>query len=130
MADDQMAAGPQALGESGEQALLGRLVEIDHHVAAEDHVEPDIGADRPVVRQQVDLPKRDLFAQTRFDFVVFPVRATAPQEILAQQGRRDRGDALAVVDGVLGVGEDIGIDVRRQLPDVPTSLVPPTLRPA
>src|ERR1051325_755024 len=49
MADEEVAARDQAFGETLHQPLLLLLVEIDHHVAAEDGVE----VAQPVVVLQV-----------------------------------------------------------------------------
>src|SRR5579871_543765 len=45
------------------EALLGRLIEVDDHVPAEDDIELEPRTERPAIVQQIDLPKRDVIAQ-------------------------------------------------------------------
>ena len=65
MANDQVTAGAKPGQQVVHDAGLGFRVEVDHHVAQEDHVElADIGVDRV---HQVDLLEAGSLAQFRRD---------------------------------------------------------------
>src|SRR5260370_7572836 len=77
MADKQIAAGREAWGESVDQFRACGLVEIDHHVAAKDHVERLSMVERLNQIQAVEL---DHVADGRFDAIpAFPAVRTAQQ---------------------------------------------------
>ena len=81
MAEEQIAARRQQIGVALEQPPLGRLVEIDHHVAAEDRVER--AAHRPGM-QQVQRLDGDQFAQARMH-AGEPFELAAPAQHPARQ---------------------------------------------
>ena len=60
MTDEEMPARPQVLDQASHHLTLGVGVEVDHHVAQEDHVEQAQIRQRAV---QVDLLETDALAQ-------------------------------------------------------------------
>ena len=106
--DEQPSVGPQDVGESVEQSALGRFVEIDDDIAAEDHVK--CAAHRPGV-EKVQLIEHDQrFEGLRhLDRVVIDLR----DELMAQRSR-DRFGALAVVAAGLRGRDHVRIDIGRQ----------------
>ena len=64
MADDQIAAGMQLADQLADNLTLGRVVEVDHHIAQEDHMELADLRDRLV---QVDLAEFGVLTQIGID---------------------------------------------------------------
>ncbi|GAE49014.1 hypothetical protein XPU_0546 [Xanthomonas arboricola pv. pruni str. MAFF 311562] len=92
-----------------QDAALGRLVEIDHHVAAEQR---RVRAADIVTRcQQVQLAVFDELAQRRDDPALALVGAAAALEVLALDRCIQRGDAVDGVDAARGGFQHLGVDV-------------------
>ena len=83
--ENEIAVGGRNPAEPIEHIGLGRLVEIDQHVAAKDQIEH---AERGEIRQQVELPELDHRAQFRRDLP----HVSRLAEIFDQE--RDRQSAL------------------------------------
>src|SRR5260370_11322721 len=86
MSEKQITAGREAWGESVDQFRACGLVEIDHHVAAKDHVERLSMVERLNQIQAVEL---DHVADGRFDAIpAFPAVRTA-QQVFPEALRRE-----------------------------------------
>ncbi len=108
MTDVEPAARPELPGETLDQRLLGRRIEIDHHVAAEDDIEQTLERPRP---QQVELAERNHRSQL-FRYLHGLLALAAGKELFIFGG-----NVLGGADGELaagGLGENIGIDIGRQ----------------
>lgn len=95
--------------QTRQDAALGGLVEIDHHVAAEQR--RIRAADVVARRQQIQLLVFDELAQRRNDPALAFVGAAAALEILALDRCIQRGDAVDGVDAARGGFQHLGIDV-------------------
>jgi len=101
-----------------EHAALRRVIEIDHHVAAEHDVERL--AERPARVHQIERPKLDQLREFGLHAHEAAVRACAAQEVAALAlgalaARIDRVDAAGSRREHLGVdvaGDDLHVGVR------------------
>lgn len=110
MPGEEQALRPQQGHHAFQQAGLGRLVEVDHHVAAEDRVE--FPGDRPVCLQQVDLAELHQLPQFLHHPRLAGVGPGAAEEEAFLQRRRHLLQALQRIDALAGAVEHPGIDVR------------------
>ncbi len=125
MAEEQHGSGPLQRRHAAEQPALRILVEIDDHVATEDHVQ------RATHRQwldQVQLPEGDHLRKFRLHLVARCRGVTAAAEILAEQRTRHVAHAFLGIDAGLGVLQHVGIEVGRENADVPALPVRNRLR--
>lgn len=109
MAGEQQAVRLHHVDEVLQDLGLGRLVEIDHHVAAEDHVE--LLRERPIAVEQVDLAEVDHRLQLGPHAGIAFLLAGAAQEILLEPVGGQRRHALHRVDAGAGARQGIGIHI-------------------
>ena len=106
MADQQMSARLQLFREFSNQDFLRGPVEINHHVAAKNQLEPL--AERVLRLEQIQVLEPDVFAQRLADAEAsFPL-ADPALEIAPEQFGSDRRQLLRVVNGLPGPIEDSG----------------------
>ena len=99
MPDQQIPAGLKTRCEPIDELLLRRLVEVDHHIAAEDHVKERWRVKRI---HQVQAPEFDHPADQWFDpKPSFPV-AGAAQQIFLRPVPGKVPESLSLVDRSLG----------------------------
>lgn len=103
MPGEEQALRPQQGHHAFQQAGLGRLVEVDHHVAAEDRVE--FPGDRPVCLQQVDLAELHQLPQFLHHPRLAGVGPGAAEEEAFLQRRRHLLQALQRIDALAGAVE-------------------------
>ena len=111
MTDQQVAAGDRGFMEAVDQRVLGGLVEVDHYVPAEDHVEFPPEADGV---HQVEGLENDIVPQDGGDGVTIPriVGKILPLPF--------RGDGIRQLIGpALGLGQHVLGDIRGQDTGVP-----------
>src|SRR5690606_10794677 len=110
MADIEEAAGHQQVGVAVEQRALGVLVEIDHHIAAEDHIE---GAFHRPGLDEIEVFEAD----QRAGFVAEPdLVGTMRCEILAGDIGRYAFQRRGIVDALRPAPHHLGIDIGGQHP--------------
>mmetsp|Transcript_60042 Transcript_60042/g.142148 ORF Transcript_60042/g.142148 Transcript_60042/m.142148 type:complete len:263 (+) Transcript_60042:1817-2605(+) len=108
MADKQLAARAHHAVDALEHLALRRRVEIDHDIAAEDHVESV--AELPLGVHQVQRAELHPALQLGLHADLAGVRARAPHEEVLQPGGVQAA-RVGVVDAPLGGGQHIGVDV-------------------
>lgn len=91
------------LHRAAEDGALGRLVEVDHHIAAEQRVER--AADVVARGEQVQWTELDQLAQRRQHAALALVGTAATLEVAAAQVRVEIGDTVNVVDAAAGGGQ-------------------------
>ena len=112
MAQEQEAAGAQVLAQPLQHRMLGRLVEIDQHVAAEDHVE--VAVDWVALIHQVQPHEFDPGAQFRHDPHQSALAVAAAQQIALAELRRHRRDHRLGIDRALRHIEHLGGQIGPQ----------------
>ena len=117
MADEQVAAVRQYLRIAVEQPPLRILVEIDHHIAAEDEIER--AAERPLV-EQVEPLEGDHALQFCRHFDLARVRSPALAEPAPAALLRQSLEAVRVVDAGARPVQYVGIEIGGQDLDVPS----------
>ncbi|OMP13935.1 hypothetical protein COLO4_00593, partial [Corchorus olitorius] len=110
MAGKQQAIGFHHVDEMLKNLGLRGLVEIDHHVAAEDHVE--LLLQGPIAVEQVDLAEVDHGLQLGPHAGIAFVLAGAAQEVLLQALGRQGRDAFHRIDAGAGTRQRVGIHIR------------------
>ncbi len=106
-----MTADGQQVGETGPDAHLGRLVEVDDDVAAEDNVE--LSLERPL-GHQVELVVGDQALQAVIDLMLAATVDLDLLEPLLAQRRRNGFERLIIIGALTRDREDLRIDVGRE----------------
>src|SRR5579884_289419 len=117
MADEEEAARAEQLPEAADELLLRGLVEVDHDVAAEDHVERSFHRPR---LHQVEPGEPDQGPNVVVD-AVEPGRGWLnASEVSVHQRRGETGQGILLVGRLAGPGEHGGGDIGSEDLDVQT----------
>ena len=110
MAGKEQSVRSEQLHHPLKQLALGWFVEVDHHIAAEDDIQPRL--DAPLIAQQIDLAELDQIAQfvAHTYFAVVAAFASQKEAFLALQ--RQLFDATLGIDTSIGCGQNTGVDIR------------------
>ena len=109
MAQNQNAARCQPFRHAAEQRLLRLPIEVDHHIAAKNHVIQTV--QRPLLVDQVDALEVDHGRQLRAHLTPSRLVAFTAQEVAPFRLVRDPVQPLFIVDATARRGQHIGINV-------------------
>ena len=104
------------------KAILGRLIKVDQHVPAEDHIEFSRFLHRPGFIKQVDLPKGQLTLKFGFDSVTASPLPLTSKKPLAERLSRQCSNPFLGVNACLSSTKHFRVDIRGELGKVKTRI--------